>query len=37
MTGSGLDIILQQAFGENAVIHMLTEKAVDRALRSLDC
>ena len=33
MSGSGLDIILQQAFGENAVIHMLTEKAVDRPFR----
>ena len=33
MEGTGLKNILETVFGENAVMHMMTEKAVQRALR----
>jgi len=33
MTGSGLSEVLEQCFGPNAVLHMLSSKAVSRAQR----
>ena len=33
MEGSGLDTLLEEIYGENAVVHMLKGKAVQRAFR----
>ena len=33
MEGTGLKNILETVYGENAVVHMMTGKAVQRALR----
>ena len=35
MKGSGLKEALQVIYGENAVEHMLTGKAISRALRAI--